>query len=68
MRLTKAIDLTTKEGLEFAKGKIAAWTVNDRILLWSSIPCTGGSQWQYVNEAIYHRKGDARSLKRLRGL
>ena len=33
-----------------------------------SIPCTGGSPWQYVNEAHYFRTGNHRALRRLRGV
>ena len=38
------------------------------MLLWSSIPCTGGSTWQYVNEAVYLRSNNELALQRLRGL
>ncbi len=55
IRLTEDIDLTSKSGLDFAKKKIDELP-NSNILLWSSIPCTGGSTWQYVNEAIWTRK------------
>ena len=37
------------------------------IILWASIPCTGGSPWQYVNEAMYYRNGDQKALRRLKG-
>ena len=32
------------------------------------MPCTGGSPWQYVNEALYYRTGNHRALRRLRGV
>ena len=38
---------------------------NHKIALWSAIPCTGGSPWQYVNEAIYIRRGDHAKLEKL---
>jgi hypothetical protein len=55
LRLTASIDLTTKVGVDFVRKKIRQWP-NANILLWSSIPCTGGPTWQYVNEAIWTRK------------
>ena len=38
------------------------------ITLWASIPCTGGSSWQYINELFYYKTGNKKALKRLRGL
>eukprot|EP00959_Pyramimonas_sp_CCMP1952_P107658 2250952-Pyramimonas_sp.AAC.1 len=32
------------------------------------MPCTGGSPWQYVNEAHYFRIGNHRAMRRLRGI
>eukprot|EP00959_Pyramimonas_sp_CCMP1952_P274919 5746998-Pyramimonas_sp.AAC.1 len=32
------------------------------------MPCTGGSPWQYVNEAHYFRAGNHRAMRRLRGI
>eukprot|EP00959_Pyramimonas_sp_CCMP1952_P326134 6826565-Pyramimonas_sp.AAC.1 len=32
------------------------------------MPCTGGSPWQYVNEANCFRTGNHRSMRRLRGI
>eukprot|EP00975_Prorocentrum_lima_P066585 12910024-Prorocentrum_lima.AAC.1 len=36
------------------------------LMLWSSIPCTGGSTWQYVNMANYRRRNDVEAIRRLR--
>eukprot|EP00975_Prorocentrum_lima_P013179 2798677-Prorocentrum_lima.AAC.1 len=36
------------------------------LMLWSSIPCTGGSTWQYVNMANYRRRDDVEAIRRLR--
>ena len=38
------------------------------ITLWASIPCTGGSSWQYINEMIYLKTGNKKALRRLRCL
>eukprot|EP00959_Pyramimonas_sp_CCMP1952_P267921 5601741-Pyramimonas_sp.AAC.1 len=32
------------------------------------MPCTGGSSWQYVNEAHYVRTGNHRAMRKLRGV
>ena len=37
------------------------------ITLWASIPCTGESAWQYINDMIYLKTGNKKALKRLRG-
>ena len=46
VRLTKADDVTTPEG----KSKSIRAVQEPRTLLWASIPCTGGSSWQNVNQ------------------
>eukprot|EP00959_Pyramimonas_sp_CCMP1952_P381919 8003202-Pyramimonas_sp.AAC.1 len=59
--------MTTKEGKAFAVAKIIEFekelkskglTTDRRRALWISMPCTGGSPWQYVNEAMYYRSGN----------
>ena len=67
IRYTEEDDMRTDAGKCKALSDIKAFK-GKHISLWSSIPCTGGSPWQYVNEAIFYRKGDVRSLRRLRGL
>ena len=50
-RLTEAHDLTTAEGLKFAKQCVdKSLAFNGKVLLWISIPCTGGSPWQQINK------------------
>ena len=49
VRLTERIDMTTESGLRFALDAVRP-APRGRILLWSSIPCTGGSTWQYINQ------------------
>ena len=65
VRLTRDIDMTTPEGLNFAIHHVGA--CEGPITLWASIPCTGGSPWQYVNEKQYYRNQDIDKLKRLKG-
>ena len=59
--------MRTDAGKQNAFSDIKAFK-GKHVSLWSSIPCTGGSPWQYVNEAMFYRKADSRSLRRLRGL
>eukprot|EP00975_Prorocentrum_lima_P010388 2207057-Prorocentrum_lima.AAC.1 len=43
-------------------------TRDKRILLWGATPCTGGSSWQHVNEAMLKKDGNLDALRRLRDL
>eukprot|EP00975_Prorocentrum_lima_P020108 4233175-Prorocentrum_lima.AAC.1 len=54
-------------GMQYAI-KVIKKAPPDRILFWASIPCTGGSTWQYVNMANYRRRNDVEAIKRLREL
>ena len=48
VRLTEdTADMTTKRGLRYALE--AVWVAGSEVLLWGSIPCTGGTPWQHVN-------------------
>eukprot|EP00975_Prorocentrum_lima_P064898 12900246-Prorocentrum_lima.AAC.1 len=38
------------------------------IMLWGAIPCTGGSSWQHVNEALFRKTQNHDALRRLRYL
>eukprot|EP00975_Prorocentrum_lima_P023067 4854937-Prorocentrum_lima.AAC.1 len=38
------------------------------MLLWGAIPCTGGSSWQHVNEAMFRKNGNTEALQRLHAL
>ena len=64
LRLTEKEDMTSETGLDMAIRAVQNHP-NQKITLWSSIPCTGGSPWQYVNEAIYIRRGDYAKLEKL---
>ena len=59
IRITKEHDLTTKSGLEFTvkaiKGELKKIS-GKRITLWVSIPCTGGSPWQNINQRYEHAR------------
>eukprot|EP00975_Prorocentrum_lima_P048640 10176674-Prorocentrum_lima.AAC.1 len=50
VRLTEQKDMTSDEGVEYALGEIKK-TKEKGILLWASIPCSGGSSWQHINMA-----------------
>ena len=45
-RVTKSHDITSRRGFRFAR---AAMRLTLLTLLWVSLPCTGGSNWQAVN-------------------
>eukprot|EP00959_Pyramimonas_sp_CCMP1952_P035601 745525-Pyramimonas_sp.AAC.1 len=69
----KVIRYTEKEDMRTDKGRILV--LNDKkkfngthIALWGSMPCTGGSPWQYANETHYFRTGNHRAMRRLRGI
>ena len=51
VRLTAAHDMTSETGLAYALAKVdEAIQADGDILLWSSMPCTGGSPWQNINK------------------
>jgi len=55
IRLTIDEDMTTESGLQFAQEAITEFRNRNpdykhNILIWSAIPCTGGSTWQYMNQ------------------
>eukprot|EP00959_Pyramimonas_sp_CCMP1952_P192723 4029760-Pyramimonas_sp.AAC.1 len=59
--------MRTDEGRRLALNDIKTFK-GKHITLWASMPCTGGSPWQYVNEAHYFRFGNHRAMRRLRGI
>eukprot|EP00959_Pyramimonas_sp_CCMP1952_P095065 1988277-Pyramimonas_sp.AAC.1 len=71
VRLTENEDMTTKEGKAFAAAKLEEFNKemksrgqasDKRITFGISIPCTGGSPWQYVSEAVYYCSGNEKAL------
>ena len=68
LRYTEEDDMTTPSGIKKAFSDLRGWTGQGDMALWSAIPCTGGSSWQYVNEVMYERTGNENALKRLKGL
>ena len=50
IRITFGNDVTTKEGLAWVIAQVKNQE-HDEILLWGSIPCTGGTQWTRINAA-----------------
>ena len=57
MRVKLKHDLTTERGVQFVLRVISAWCGHRRLigakmflLLWVSIPCTGGSPWNRLNK------------------
>ena len=67
LRLTEAEDMTDENNVDKVITEITAFG-KPTVTLWASIPCTGGSSWQYINEMIYLKTGNKRALRRLRGL
>eukprot|EP00959_Pyramimonas_sp_CCMP1952_P395015 8276141-Pyramimonas_sp.AAC.1 len=65
IRYTEKEDMRTGEGLRIALNDINTFK-GKHITLWGSMSCTGGSTWQYVNEAHYFRIGNHRAMRRLR--
>eukprot|EP00959_Pyramimonas_sp_CCMP1952_P288658 6036523-Pyramimonas_sp.AAC.1 len=59
--------MRTDEGLRIALNDINTFK-GKHVTSWGSMPCTGGSPWQYVNEARYFRIGSHRAMRRLRGI
>eukprot|EP00959_Pyramimonas_sp_CCMP1952_P196185 4101679-Pyramimonas_sp.AAC.1 len=58
--------MRTDDGLRLALNDIKTLK-GKRMTLWGSMPCTGGSPWQYVNEAHYFRARNHGAMRRLRG-
>eukprot|EP00959_Pyramimonas_sp_CCMP1952_P250682 5239832-Pyramimonas_sp.AAC.1 len=52
IRYTESEDIRTDEGKHQALTDFRDFK-GERILLWGSIPCAGGSPWQSVDEAHY---------------
>eukprot|EP00959_Pyramimonas_sp_CCMP1952_P157035 3283975-Pyramimonas_sp.AAC.1 len=60
--------MRTDEGRRLALNDIKTFK-GQRITLWGgSMPCAGGSPWQYVNETHYFRAGSHMAMRRLRGI
>ena len=57
IRLTMDEDVTTERGLNFAINAVSDTSLP--VLLWISIPCTGGCSWKHVN------KGRGKSTRKL---
>ena len=68
LRLTEKEDMTNQESVTKAIGQIMSFNRKPNITLWASMPCTGGSTWQYVNEHMFLRNGNTKALNRLKGL
>ena len=48
IRVTQRHDVTTEEGLRFVLENIK--NAGPNVLLWASMPCTGGSPWFHINK------------------
>eukprot|EP00959_Pyramimonas_sp_CCMP1952_P401934 8422430-Pyramimonas_sp.AAC.1 len=59
--------MRTDEGFKTALNDIATFK-GKHITLWGSMPCTGGSPWQHVNEAHYFRAGNHGAMRKLRSI
>ena len=49
VRLTEEHDMTTDEGLNYALQAVRR-APPGALMLWASLPCTGGSTFQYINQ------------------
>ena len=49
VRLTEREDMTTDDGYRFAQSAVNSSNKRNMVLIWSAIPCTGGSPWQNIN-------------------
>ena len=49
IRVTEAHDQTTEAGFQWLLDQISSIPKEKPILLWSSIPCTGGTKWVHYN-------------------
>eukprot|EP00959_Pyramimonas_sp_CCMP1952_P106859 2233897-Pyramimonas_sp.AAC.1 len=67
IRCTETEGMRTDEGRRLALNDITTFK-GKHITLWGSMPCTGGSPWQYVNETPYLRTGNHGAMRRLRGI
>eukprot|EP00959_Pyramimonas_sp_CCMP1952_P046452 970364-Pyramimonas_sp.AAC.1 len=59
--------MRTDKGRRLALNHIKKFK-GQHMTLWGSMPCAGGSPWQYVNEAHYVRTGNHRAMRGLRGI
>ena len=61
IRVTRRNDVTTKQGSAFVDKALALaqQKVGQNVLVWASIPCTGGTSWTHLNAL----KGDQTRLK-----
>ena len=61
IRVTRRNEVTTKPGSAFVDKALALAqkTVGKNVLVWASIPCTGGTSWTHLNAL----KGDQTRLK-----
>ena len=50
VRFTEREDMTTDDGYRFAHSAVNNSNKTYMILIWSAIPCTGGSPWQNINK------------------
>ena len=49
VRLTEREDMTTEYGFKFAQMAVEQTPVDTLSIIWSALPCTGGSPWQNIN-------------------
>ena len=59
-RFTEREDMTTWSGIDFAKSIVRGAPMNMPIMIWTALPCTGGSPWQNINR---HMPGGMERLR-----
>ena len=52
VRLTEREDMTSAAGIEFAKAAANSAPPDILIVIWTALPCTGGSPWQNINRRL----------------
>ena len=50
VRLIEREDMTTEYSLRFAQAVVNTVDNDNMVLIWSALPCTGGSPWQNINK------------------
>ena len=52
VRLTQREYMTTHHGVHFAKASVERAPPDVLVVIWTALPCTGGSPWQNINKHL----------------
>ena len=64
VRLTEREDMTTDYGIRFAQSAVNNSSKDNMVLVWSAIPCTGGSPLQNINKRFLVGKKESKNIRR----